>query len=75
MNDLKDLNFGGSMCDFGRDVLRELVRTDYGNGCTFNGIDGHGLQNHHGGLHDQFNLFQKGVDGSGLAIRFFNDEK
>lgn len=74
MADLKDLNFGGDMVDFGRTVLSELVRTDYGPGCTFNSIDGHELRDHHGGPHDQIVLFQEGVKGSGINFRFFEDK-
>jgi len=68
---LKDLNVGPNMVDFGRDALRELVRTDYGPGSSFNGIDGHGPQNHHGGSHEQVTLFQTGVSGSHMNFRFF----
>jgi hypothetical protein len=67
-----DFNFGNEMEDFGRDILREVVRTDYGPGCSFNGINGHGLLNHHGGLHDQVTLYQQGVSGSGINFRFFD---
>lgn len=59
-----EFNFGNGMRDFGRDVLREVVRTDFGPGCSFNGIQGHGLEMHHGGLHDQVNLFTHGVPAS-----------
>jgi len=68
---LKDLNFGPSMVDFGRDALRDLVRTDYGPESYFNGIRGHEPQNHHGGIHDQVTLFQPGVSGSHMNFRFF----
>lgn len=69
-----DFNFGGDMQDFGREVLRELIKTDYGPGCSFNGIGGHGTQDHHGGSHDQVNLFQERVKDSGIAFRFFENE-
>ena len=32
----------------------------------FNKIGGHGPQYHHGELHDQVNLYQHGVKGSGV---------
>ncbi len=69
-----DFNFGGGMQNFGREVLRELIKTDYGPGCLFNGIAGHGMQDHHGGTHDQVNLFQEGVKDSGIAFRFFENK-
>lgn len=69
-----EFNFGGGMQDFGRDVLRELIKTDYGPGCSFDGINGHETQDHHGGPHDQVNLFQQGVKDSGAAFRFFEDQ-
>ncbi len=68
-----EFSFGGGMQDFGRDVLRELIMTDYGPGCSFDGIAGHGPRDdHHGGMHDQANLFQEGIDGSGCTFRFFD---
>lgn len=68
-----EFNFGGGMPDFGREVLRELIRTDYGPGASFNGIGGHGPRDdHHGGMHDQINLFEKGVKDSGATFRFFD---
>ena len=69
-----EFNFGNGMQDFGRIVLRELIKTDYGPGCRFNGIAGHGAQDHHGGLHDQVNLFQEGVKDSGNTFRFFDNK-
>ena len=65
-------NFCGGMQDFGRDVLKTLVQTDYGPGCSFDNITGHGLEDHHGGSHEQVNLYKKGVSGSGIAFRFFD---
>jgi len=70
----KDFNFGGGMQDFGTNVLRELVKTDYGPGCSFNGIAGHGTQDHHIGPHSQANLFKEGKKGSGIAFRFLEDK-
>ena len=71
----KEFNFGGDMLDFGRGVLRELIKTDYGPGCSFNGINGHGLRDdHHCGEHDQVNLFKEGVKGSGMTFRFFDNK-
>ena len=69
-----EFNFGGGMQDFGREVMRELIKTDYGPGCSFNGIEGHGMQDHHGGSHDQINLFQEGVKDSGITFRFFENK-
>lgn len=70
---LNPIDFGGGMQAFGREVTRELIKTDFGHGCSFNSIDGHGLSNHGGhGLHDQINLFKQGVKGSGLTIRFLD---
>jgi len=67
----KEFNFGEGMKDYGRIVLQELVKTDFGPNCSFNGINGHGIKDHHGGPHDQINLFQEGVKGSGMTFRFF----
>jgi hypothetical protein len=69
-----EFNFGGGMQDFGREVMRELIKTDYGPECSFNGIEGHGMQDHHGGSHDQINLFQEGVKDSGITFRFFENK-
>ena len=66
------INFGGGMQELGRIASQELIRTDYGPGCSFNGIGGHGPSTHGGThpMHDQVNLFQRGVKDSGLALRF-----
>ena len=71
----KDFNFGGeTTADFGNTVVREVLRTDYGQGQSFGGISGHGPQDHHGGSHTQVNLYQPGVKGSGIAFRFFDNK-
>ena len=69
-----EFNFGGGMQDFGREILRELITTDYGPRCSFNGIAGHETQEHHGGPHDQINLFQERVKDSGMTFRFFENK-
>lgn len=68
------INFGPDMQDYGRIVLQELIKTDYGPGSSFNGISGHGPDTHGGTheLHEQVTLFQPVVKGSGLTIRFFD---
>lgn len=66
-------NFGNGMKDLGREVLKELILTDYGPDCSFTGISGHESQNHHGGAHEQINLFKQGVKDSGATFRFFED--
>ena len=68
-----DLKFGGEMNEFGRIVLQELIKTDYGPNATFDGIDGHNAQDHHGGTHDQITLFKHGVKKSDVNFRFFDD--
>jgi hypothetical protein len=69
-----EFNLGGGMRDFGRNVLQELIKTDYGPGCSLDGINGHGpCDDHHGGMHDQVNVFQKGVKDSGCTFRFFDE--
>ena len=71
---MSQINFGPGMQEFGRVVLRELIKTDYGPGSSFNGIAGHGPDSHRGTheLHEQVNLFQRGVKGSGLTVRFYD---
>lgn len=68
------INFGKGLQDLGRIAAQELIKTDYGPDCSFNGIDGHGPDTHGGSheLHEQVNLFQQGVKGSGLTIRTFD---
>jgi hypothetical protein len=51
-----------------------VVRTDFGPGCSFDGIDGHGLEDHHGGLHEQVVLFRRGLSDSEATLRFFKGE-
>ncbi len=65
-------DFGSNLQDFGREALREVIKTDFGPSCSFNGIDGHALDNHHGGIHDQVNLFHHGTSNSGKTFRFFD---
>lgn len=70
---IQPINFGGGMQSFGRDVMKEVIKTDYGPGCSFDGIYGHGPKDHGGhGVHDQLNLYTQGVKGSGLTIRFLD---
>ncbi len=70
-----EFNFGSSTEDFGREIVKEIIKTDYGPGFSFDGIGGHGPRaDHHGGLHDQINLFKKGEKGSGIVFRFFPDK-
>jgi len=68
---MTEFKFGKGIADFGRIVLQELVKTDYGPGGQFDSIKGHPVQDHHGGPHSQVNLFKEGVGGSGLSVRFF----
>lgn len=68
-----NFNYGNGMKDFGNVVLQELIKSDFGPGCSFNGIDGHPTQDHHGGTHDQVNLFTRGESNSNINFRFFND--
>jgi len=71
----KEVHFGKGMEGFGRIVLQEVIKTDYGPGASFDGISGHGPDTHNEthALHEQVNLFKSGVSGSGLKIRFLND--
>lgn len=65
------VNFGPTMGDFGRDVLKTVVETDYGKDLSFDRINFHPVENHGGhGPHSQVNLWAKGVDGRGLTFRF-----
>jgi len=68
------IDFGGGLQALGRLALREIVKTDYGPGCSFNGIGGHGLSTHGGTheCHNQVTLFQSGVKGSGTTLRIFD---
>jgi len=66
-----EFNFGGEMRDFGHEMPRELIKTDYGQGCFFNGIAGHGTQCHHGGPHNQINQFQEGFRDNGMTFLFY----
>ena len=68
-----EFNFGSEMSDYGREILRELILTDYGSGCSFDSINVHPLENHHGGTHDQVNLWKEGSSGSDAGFRFFED--
>ena len=72
---MSQINFGPGMQEFGRIVLQELIKTDYGPDSSFDGINGHGPKTHGGTheLHDQVNLYQQGVSGSGLTVRFFDE--
>ena len=70
----KEFNLGGNMKDFGREVLKEVIRTDYGPKCSFNGIAGHESQVHHGGQHDQVVLYKEGVKASEFTFRFFDSK-
>jgi len=67
------IDFGPALHDLGRVVVQELVKTDYGPGSSFDGIGGHGPEDHgpHG-LHEQVNLFKTGVKDSGLTVRFLD---
>jgi len=70
---INQINLGPAMQDLGRVAMKELIKTDYGTGSSFNGIAGHGLENHGGhGPHEQVNLFKTGVKESGLTIRFLD---
>jgi len=68
-----EFNFGGgnaglrARCDAG-------AGQDGQRGCSFKEIAGHGMQDHHYGLHDQINLFQEGVKDSGMNFRFFKSK-
>ena len=71
---VRKIDFGKSLQELGRVAAQELIRTDYGPGCTFNGIGGHGPSTHGGThlLHEQINLYRQGEKGSGLQMRFFD---
>ena len=69
-----EFNFDNGNQDFGRIVIQEVLKTDYGPNSSFNGIAGHGPQNHHGGQHEQVNLFQKGIKGSGATFRIYEEK-
>lgn|GEM_PF-3175827 len=67
-------NFGGGMQGFGREVLRELVKTSHGPGYSFSGIVAQSMWDDHCGLHDHVNLFQEVIKDSGMNFRFFKNK-
>lgn len=69
-----EFNFASGTSDFGREMLLEVVKSDYGPGCSYNGIGGHETRDHHGGMHDQVSVYNQGVSRSHLTMRFFDNE-
>ncbi len=70
---MSEFNFNNEFEPIGRSVIKSVLETDYGPDCSFDGIGGHGPQDHHGGTHDQVVLFNKGRKESHEIFRFFED--
>jgi hypothetical protein len=60
---MSDINYGPSMVPFMTDVMKTLVEQP-----DFQGIGGHGLEIHHGGLHSQTSI---GLGDTTVNFRLF----
>ncbi len=69
--DKVSINFGPDMKEFGKAVLKEVVKSATETG-EYGGIGGHGPENHHGGEHEQISVK---LDNTILTFRFWKDKE